>query len=348
MSLPKIFKASILFAIIFFGLALPYSLNAQVSDSIPPPYQRLFYYREGKLARQAFFANPRSIDIFAPQTFEIDKTGALVGKLDPTLIAFAKKNNIKVMPLVTNKAFSKAAYEIILYNQAIQDAAIDTLIARAKKDGYWGWQIDFEQMDSSNREEFSAFIANAGKKMKENGLAFSVAVMAHISETPEDYPKNIWQRILGVYDYAALASSTDFVSVMSYDDPFSKGPVAGFEWLNKVLAYSLKHIPEEKISLGIPLYYWLWNDSSGKLVGIGGNEGIQNVFQKHKVNVIYNTDEHAMVLNFWKNAKKYALWYENSQTVPKKLELITKNGLHGFSAWALGLEHPSVHRVVRR
>jgi spore germination protein YaaH len=309
-------------------------------------YSRLFYYREGKLARQSFFAHPDSIDIFAPQSYEINKSGSLIGNVDAKLLTFAAKNGIKVMPLVTNKGFSKEAYEIILYNQTVQDSAIKSLVAEAKKKGYWGWQIDFEQMDVSNRDEFSAFIKNTGAAMMESGLAFSVAVMAHVSENPDDYPKNLWQRILGVYDYTALSASSDFLSVMSYDDPTSKGPVAGYSWYNKVIEYSIAHVPREKISIGIPLYYWLWNDTTGKLVGIGGNEGIQNVFQKHKVNVTYNTNEHAMVLNFSKNAKRYALWYENSQTVPKKLTFITENGLHGFSAWALGLEHPSIHNVV--
>jgi len=348
--LPK--KEFFLPAILLGLIVLPLGVGAQ-SVAVTPAqsdhsYERLFYYREGKLARHSFFSHPKSIDIFAPQTYEIDKTGTLIGKVDQALLTFAAKHGIKVMPLVTNKGFSKAAYEIILNDADKQRAAIEALVAEAKKHGYWGWQIDFEQMESSARDQYTAFIKNASVAMKENSLVLSVAVMAHISDDPSAYQKDLWRRILGVYDYAALASSADFVTVMSYDDPTSKGPVAGYVWLTQVLEYSLARIPKEKLSLGIPLYYWLWNDSTGKLVGIGGNEGIQNVFQKHNVAVHYSPTEHAMRLTFWKNAKSHTLWYENSRSIKKKLALITENGLRGFSAWALGLEHPSIHTVVKR
>jgi len=262
-------------------------------------------------------------------------------------LAFAKKNKIKIMPLVTNGNFSKATSQAFLDDSAKQDLAIKSLIDEAKKNVYWGWQLDFEQMDVSYRDKYSAFAAKAAEALKKNNLVFSIAVIAQVSGNSSDYPNDLWQKTIGVYDYAALTASADFISIMSYDDPESEGPVVEYQWLKRVLDYSLKFIPAEKLSLGIPLYYWQWNNTTGARIGIGGRQGIYNVFAKHKVSVNYDTEMEAAFLSYWHKAKQYIIWYENAQSLTKKIDLIKQYRLHGFSAWALGLELPSIFNVVR-
>lgn len=185
-----------------------------------------------------------------------------------------------------------------------------------------------------------------GKAFKKNDLILSVAVVSKISDKPSDYKNTLWQDLIGVFDYSALAKSVDFISVMSYDDPDSKGPVARYAWLKQVLKYSLKKVPAEKLSLGIPFYYWQWNDQTGKLVDIGGRNGINEIFQTLKVKTNYSTEHQAPYLTFWDQGKPYTLWYENDRSVEKKINLIKKYGLHGFSAWALGLELPIIYTAV--
>jgi len=318
----------------------------QISKKTKASYTRVFYYQEGKNARASFVANINSIDIFAPQTYSFNSTGKLVGSVKADLLILAKENNIKVMPLVTNGAFSQASFKNILDNPKNQDIYIALLIGEAKKYGYWGWQLDFEQMDLSYRDKFSVFVKKFGDRMKKEGLISSVAVIAQVSEKPEDYPKNLWYRIIGVYDYKSLAESTDFISLMSYDDPESKGPVARYSWMEKVVAHSLTLIPAEKLSLGIPLYYWKWDDATGKLVGIGGYSGIKTVFEKYGVQKGYSEKEKVPYLKYIVGGKKYTLWYEDGRSVSEKINLITKNNLHGFSAWALGLEGPDVQKMI--
>ncbi len=331
--------------IVLFGAQISVSVHA-ATKAKPFKYTRIFYYQEGALARESLFTYPSSIDVLAPQSYAFNSDGKLVGGTDDTILAFAKKHDIKVMPLVTNGKFSQDGYQAILDNPAAQDSAIASLIAEAQKDGYWGWQIDFEQMDVSYRDKFSAFIKNTETAMKTNGLALSVAVIAKISDNPSDYPNDLWQKTIGVYDYSSLISNTDFISLMAYDDPNSKGPVVEYAWLGQVIDYSLKLIPPDKLSLGIPLYYWQWSDATGKRIGIGGRKGIYAVFKKHKVAVRYSIKHEAPYLTYWNHAKEYTIWYENARSVKKKIGLIKKYQLHGFSAWALGLELPSIYGAL--
>lgn len=343
-----IFKI-IAFSAIFFAFTGIILLNASVvAKSKSYDYLRVFYFREGKLARESLFAHPGSIDILAPQSYSFNGSGKLIGNIKTDILVFTKKHKIKVMPLVTNGNFNRVVYQQILNDPTKQDSAIKYLIDEAKKKGYWGWQFDFEQMDASYRDKYSAFIDKAAKALRKNNIAFSVAVIAQVSNDPNDYPNDLWQKTIGVYDYAALAANVDFVSVMSYDDPESTGPVVEYSWLKRVLDYSLKFIPKEKISMGIPLYYWHWNSETGARIGAGGRQGIYNVFKKHKVSVSYDSEMEAAFLTYYSRSKQYIIWYENAASMAKKIELMASYKLHGFSAWALGLELPSIYGVIKK
>ncbi len=332
---------------ILFLFAAPIFSFAQAAAQ-PYRYERLFYFRDTKAGRQSLFAYWNSIDVFAPQSYAFDDQGNLTGSLDPQVLSFAKRVGLKIMPLVTNDGFSKNAAHALLDNPAQQTIAIQQLIDEATKNGYQGWQLDFEQMDASYRDRFSAFVGNFSAALRAKGLVSSVAVVAQISENPVDYPNNLWQKLIGVYDYAALGRAADFVSVMSYDDPESIGPVARQAWLADVLAWSMARIPKNKISLGIGLYYWQWNVTSGARVGIGGYEGIKLADKKHYLSWRYSATEQAPYASYWSRGMQYIIWYENGRSIAKKITLITKYKLRGFSAWALGLEVPSVYQGIRK
>lgn len=309
-------------------------------------YQRLFYFVDSKQARQSLYAYWGSIDIFAPQSYALDNDGTLSGSVNPAILGFAHRVKLKIMPLVTNGKFSMSSAHAFLDDTQAQDRAIASLIREAKTNGYWGWQLDFEQMDASYRDRFSAFVARFSDQLHAAGLKASVAVVAQISENPEDYTNNLWQKLIGVYDYRALGQSADFVSVMSYDDPESTGPVTRFTWLADVLQYSITKIPKDKISLGIGLYYWQWNDSSGQRVGIGGYRGILTAEKRHVVTWGYATALETAFMRWRSYGSTYTLWYENARSVKAKVALIKKYRLYGFSAWALGLEVPSVYQAI--
>lgn len=346
--LKHIFKIITLSAIVFAFTGIVFLNASAAAESRPHNYLRIFYFRDGRLARESLFTYPSSIDVLAPQSYSFNSSGRLLGGINATVLSFAKKNKIKIMPLVTNGNFSKAGYQAILDDPIKQDLSIKSLINEAKNKGYWGWQLDFEQMDVSYRYKYSAFAGKTFEALKKNNLVFSVAVMAQVSSNPNDYPNDLWPKTIGVYDYAALAASADFISVMSYDDPESEGPVVKYSWLKRVLDYSLKFIPNEKLSMGIPLYYWQWNNATGARIGIGGRRGIYNVFNKRKVSTYYSADLEAAYLTYWQRAKQYTIWYENARSVAKKIELIKQYQLHGFSAWALGLELPSIYGVIKK
>lgn len=348
LNLKKITALLVCIPLIFFNTSPVFAKTVVKPKPAPlPHYTRLFYYTGGPKAQKAFTTHPSSIDIFAPQTYEVTINGDLVGSVNPEMLAFAHAHAIKVVPLLTNTGFGERGYQSILNDQNKQTALINALVTAAKDNGYAGWQFDFEQMDASYRDSFSAFVQRTYTVMKMNSLSLSVAVIAKISDDPNEYPAGLWQKLIGVYDYDRLAQNTDFLSIMSYDDPYSKGPVAQYPWLEKVITYSLLHIPKEKISLGIPFYYWQWDATTGKRIGIGGRTGIEKITAKHKVAFHYDPIMQAPYFVYKEKGADRIVWYENQKSVAAKVALVRKYGLGGTSAWALGLELPTVYAAFK-
>ncbi len=332
---------------LFYALVILTSFSFFTADVKAASYERLFYYRNGPNATISLAQHAGSIDILAPQTYHVDGQGNLQSDFQPFILKITDRYNIKVMPILTNGAFDQKSLEALLRNPLQQDTLIAQLITEAQKNHFYGWQIDFEQMDISYRDQFTAFVKKTHEAFAAHNLKLSVAVIAQISSKPEDYPKNLWTKLIGVYDYAALAANSDFISIMSYDAPQSPGPVAPLAWMQKVIAFSLQHIPKEKLSLGIPLYYWKWNGANGKLVSIGGDEGIQTALKRKGIEKGYDVEQHAPYISYKDKGVYYTVWYENARSVKEKVDLIKKDKLRGFSAWALGLEGSDVYSAMK-
>ncbi len=111
----------------------------------------------------------------------------------------------------------------------------------------------------------------------------------------------------------------------------------------------MKYIPKEKLSLGIPFYYWKWDDARQKIVDIGGFDAIARSMYLYKNPIIgFDEVEQTPFLKYARDGKNYTIWFENATSIATRLELIRTYDLHGFSAWALGLEPSAIHSEFKR
>lgn len=312
-------------------------------------FTKIFYYTNGKKSFDSFQKNAKHIEVIAPQVYGVNAAGDLKGGPTKEFMAVAKKYKVKIMPLVVNSNFSKDTLEKILDDQSIQDKIIRQMVEEGTKMGYLGWQFDFEQMTSDKRDKYTAFVRRAYPEFKKAGQLFSVAVIAQYSLNPADYPKNLWYRVIGAYDYKELGKSSDFLSIMSYDQADSDGPVASLPWVKKVIRFAIGQVPPSKLSLGIPFYFWKWDAKTGKMVDIGGYGRIAELSKNDKQVVKWGWDPEHQVpfVDYFKNQKKYTAWYENSKSFSRKVDLAMLYKLHGFSAWTLGLEDPKIYPYLK-
>jgi spore germination protein YaaH len=181
--------------------------------------------------------------------------------------------------------------------------------------------------------------------MKEHNLSFSVAVVPRT--TPYD-PNSNNQDWSSGYDFKELAKHSDFISIMSYDDPRSVGPVASLPYTKKILDYMKTLIPAEKISLGIPLYCWKWsNDTNARVGSLTHKLALKEYGKGKNKDKGYDEDLGSQWYSYTLKGTQYTTWCESEESIQAKLDLIEEEGLRGFSAWAIGQEPTWLWRVLK-
>lgn len=332
----------LLIIIIITGAAVP--VFAATKKTSVKSFEKLFYYVPGQGSFATLDNHVKKIDVFAPQVYKVDSKGNLIGKIsDKAQSVVAKNAQIKIMPLVFQEGFSSDTMHTILTSSDSQTKIIAGLITEAKSKGYWGWQFDFENMLATDRDAYSAFVENTAREFHKNNLTLSVAVIARTSEKPGDLPEGSWDYWAGVFDYKRIGKAADFVTLMAYDEPGSKGPVASLPWVKKVLAYLEKSVPKSKISLGISTYGWLWNtDTKTRVKSVGYDKITELEVNKLYKKKGYDTKAQMAWMTYSEGTgsdiKNYKIWYEDLRSFKPKFALAKSQGLRGVSVWVIGME----------
>ena len=319
-----------------------------VTTTTPVGPRAILYMTSNANAIKSLRAHVQALDIVAPQTYAATTTGKLLGSPNAEILRIATDAKASVMPLVVNQSFDQDAVHVFLKDPAAQERLVNALIVEARAKNYMGYQYDFEHMLAADRDLYTQFVQTSAPLFHAVGLQLSVAVAPQHSEDQRDYGAGSWNNWTGAFDYKALGAAADFISVMAYDDSRSIGPVASLPWVNEVLQYTLARVPAEKISLGVPFYAWVWRDKTGKKEYSRGYPALASILAR-KAYVKQGWSENlgvSYVTYVNPNKKKYTAWYEDQKSFSRKLSLVTKYKLHGFSAWALGQEDPKIWNTI--
>lgn len=304
--------------------------------------ERLFYVsnlRE-KEGIESLKQHADKIDILAPQMYGVTSSLTIAGGLSAELREVIKENNMKVMPLIANSNFRQDVIHNLLTSPEAQDKIIGGLVYLAQKNNYIGWQFDFENINYLDRELFSQFVEKTAAELHKNNFILSVAVVIRDQDYQDTYFYKNWS---GVFDYKRIADAVDFVSVMTYDDQDSKGPPASLPFVKKMLAYLEDKIPPEKLSMGIPLYYWGWTLNPLKKVRADGTyQRVQNTKANYFTIEGFDEDLGVPWYVYLYGKTVCAVFYENARSFELKLDLAKQNNFRGFSAWVLGIEDPAI------
>lgn len=345
-------KKTLTCLVIFFSLfgvfLMPQKVFAQDAVATSYNFEKIFYLApyNATAGVASVNANYKEIDILAPQMFTVTFSGSsakITGSFGPKLKKAISDHNVKVMPLVANAGFSQSLIHKILTSSYQQDRIITGLVYLAKRDKYVGWQFDFENINYLDKDLYTAFVKKTYAEFKKNNLVLSVAV---ISRTVDFADTKAFKNWGGAYDYKTLADNSDFISLMAYDDPNSLGPVASIDFANKALNYVKDKIPPEKLSLGVPLYYWKWNSDTNTKIGSGLFKNVSAIISSYQHTLNFDQNLGVSCLSYAYNNKNYKVWFEDQKSFEMKLDIIKQNNLRGFSAWLLGGEDQAIWTLL--
>lgn len=223
--------------------------------------------KEGKMGTVLFWdpvmkedANLPSLQthqpVMSPCAFRLTESGIELRNPDFDMLASTYTSKGYAMwPLLDNNFNPKLTHQI-LSNSRLQDTMVRQLVGYALLYDFKGYNIDFENINYSDKDALTAFVAEISQACHAYGIKLSMDVTP-LSDSPN------WSL---VYDRAALAPHLDYLMVMAYDQfgrsSTKAGPVASYPWVERAVQNTIDLVPPSKVLLGMPLYMRLWYESS--------------------------------------------------------------------------------------
>ena len=317
----------------------------------------------------SFQQNWRGVSIIAPQCFSMDAQGFIAGEVPPAVLDIARRHNVAVMPLVTNRGFNQPLMHTVLDTPESRARAIRYLLYYALRDGYIGFQFDYENIKYFYRDKFTVFFHEAAIEFHKHHLLLTAAVVGKYADDRNSESPGGFDDWSGVYDYRSLGKDADFLSIMAYPEHagFSgPGPLAGLPWVEKIVDFTKSNMPARKISLGVPLYGFHWislapgektataafaQDNAGPAVKKWKGKSSfwpqsSQIVAQHAPE--WDATENSYHVAFTDADGQHELWYEDARSLAPKLELVTKEKLPGVSGWVMGQEDPAIWTLLAR
>ena len=287
------------------------------------------------------------INVVLPTFFHLVKNSD--GKIDTNMgtngtnyISWAKQNGYKVWAMFSNNSYKDTTSKI-LNSYTLRTNLINSIVRLANTYNIDGINIDFENMNKSDKEMFSRFIIELKPKLQEAGKILSVDITA--IDGGDDWSE--------CYDRNTIGNVADYVVFMGYDQYTSNskkaGTTAGYNWIETNIKKLIEReeVKSEKIILAIPLYTRLWQEKDGKLTS-------QTVSMKEIDKTLpsdaqktWNDELKQYYTEYTKNGTTYKMWIEDEESIKAKVSLVKTYNLAGVATWEKDREKESIWQVIK-
>lgn len=193
------------------------------------------------------------LDVISPTWFYMTGDTAsninAAEKADREYVKIAHRNGYEVWALF--QEFNKDRAYKTFYDSTVKNRVINQIVSFALQYNVDGVNIDYEGLGGipANKDGFTAFVRDLSAQLKAVGLSVSVDVVK----------PTVGSVYSSFTDRPALASYTDYLIYMAYDEHYAgaktAGSVGSFPWVETGLKDIIAQgVPKEKIILGVPFY----------------------------------------------------------------------------------------------
>lgn len=290
-------------------------------------------------------ALPVSIErfaIFTPVLYRINEDGTL-GKYTVLykgeFLEMARNKNIPIMPQIGDD-FDFERVSLLIDDEEIQNAFIQSLTGEAQKEGFIGWDIDIESLKIKDKDAFTRFVQNVAKALHKNNLKLSITVFARVGD--DNHEAAIAQ------DYKAIGKAADEVRIMMYgvhNEDTQPGGQAPLTWMRQVLKYATKNIPPEKIVVGLSTHgYDFVNETAEPLTF----RQIEKRIGEATASVRFDEKVSSAVFEYQRDDDDHVIWFEDVRAIGEKM-LISLNefNIDKFAIWRIGAEDPKLWELLK-
>ena len=292
------------------------------------------YYSEYAKAPDRTGETMDGVNVVSPSFFSLER-GSNGEIYDNTkddgaeYIEWAHNNNYQVWAMFSNNSLKDTTSQI-LNDYEKRETMIENLMDLVEEYNLDGVNVDFENMNESDKDVYSRFLIELAPRLKKIGKTLSVDVTAPDgSET--------WSLC---FDRNTIANVADYIVFMAYDqygtNSNKAGTTAGYNWVEENVKKFLgqEDVDPEKIILGIPLYMRLWEEEED---GTAKPEvvNMKDMFDVLPENQVATWDEELKqyYVEYEEDGKTYKMWVENEKSVGEKINLANQYNLAGIAFW---------------
>lgn len=292
------------------------------------------YYSEYAKAPDRMGETMDGVNVVSPSFFSLEResNGEIYDNAKDDgaeYIEWAHNNNYQVWAMFSNNSLKDTTSQI-LNDYEKREAMIENLMDLVEEYNLDGVNVDFENMNESDKNVYSRFLIELAPRLKKIGKTLSVDVTAPDgSET--------WSLC---FDRNTIANVADYIVFMAYDQYGTSsnkaGTTAGYNWVEANIKKFLgqEDVDPEKIILGIPLYMRLWEEDGD---GTAKPEvvNMKDMFDVLPENQVAKWDEELKqyYVEYEEDGKTYKMWVENEKSVGEKINLANQYNLAGIAFW---------------
>jgi len=315
--------------------------RATVPAAVPAPAGLgLTLWTDGTAASDASeLAHAAQATILSPTGWQVESDGGLQGTPNAVTLAAAAAAGRPVWPVLKNDDAGPTGTDQLLNSASAQSALITVVVSQVRSLGLAGVNLDFEGVPGSDESALTAFAGQLSSALHAVRAGLSIDVVPHTLAGPDSAS--------AAYDDPGLAAVADYLVVMAYDENTQAGdpgPVAGIEWQAAELDGTMAGVPAAKIVLGIPLYARSW---SGDQVSSGAYASmVARALGEPDVSYDYDFSAATPELLSDPGGVPTQLWFDDADSLLRKIDAAGTLGLGGVAAWVAGDEDPAFWSVV--
>lgn len=304
------------------------------------------YYSEYATAPNRQGTKIDGVNVVSPAFANLEKSGSLninIGEAGKKYIEWAHENEYKVWAIVSNNSYKTPTSEVLNDYKKRADL-INKIVTMTISYNLDGINIDFENMNESDKDVFSRFIIELAPRLKEYGKVLSVDVTA-----PDGSPD--WSLC---YNRNKIGKIADYVIFMAYDQygvsSTSAGTTAGADWVEVNIKKFLgqEEVAAEKIILGMPFYTRAWTEtSSGVKSTVISMKYVDSAVPEEATRQ-WNNDLKQYYVEYQKNGTNYKMWIEDENSIEAKFILMHNYNLAGAAYWQKDMEKEGIWELVEK
>ncbi len=288
--------------------------------------------------------NNRYLNGIIPTWLEVTDNGTLVesgNRLEKEILE-KLVNREAISPLVQNYSLNSEVSNRLISDKNAVRKAVENMTNYLEKNTLKSLNLDLEGVKYNNKDKFNKFVEMLVDAFHKKNFKLGLSIPAKT----ENNRDQTWS---GAYQYDFLGQMVDSIMVMAYDYHWpggTPGPIAPLPWVRDVIDYAIIEIPLEKIYLGIGFYGYDWElGSENKARGLVYSQ-IKGLQDKYKTVVEWDQETQSPYLKYTDEEEQHEVWFENSQSIIKKLGLVKEFQLAGVAFWRLGQEDPGLWQLI--